>query len=438
MNGFYKKSDDADDEFSIDDLDSDDLDSMGAGEKFSSFFINNMGSRNGVLGGGRLGGARKSGELQRRFSGGPQKIKENKIKYSPEVVSLMEVFSFVYAIVSDMGVGDESMDVFKNRYLIQRKITERLARKFNIVTSDEKSSKNVSKISVFVSKLMSANKEKIIEKDKEKDVISFFEDMADEILDTRKWWTTQWSEDGDDIDVSNSLKIVALESLLKINSTLNRYPFFMNKDEISSRMMDYVILKSKEVAKSWQDDNFGIDSRVFLYIKIIPLITDIAIDVWITASRNKLETVRAIEPKKSEMSSFVESVLSDRGFDSKDIELVCQGILKSVDERVFATQENNKSIDQTILAKTKYTIVGNTINMFKNAMLESLQEFESELSINSSLDKSSVMLEICSEKMDDKISRGGIMPVIEWSGFENIFEQNLYRMLGAVKAISKG
>lgn len=434
MNGIYGKNGDADDEFSIDDLDSGDLDSAGGEERFSAFFLNNANQRNGFLNGG------KTGELKRRFGGGgnSQQIKENKVKYSPEVVSLIEVFSSVYEIVSEMGVGDESMDVFKNRYLVQRKITERLARKFNITTNDAKSSNNVSKISVFVSKLMSANKEKIIEKEKEKEIISFFEDMADEILDTRKWWTTQWGDDADGLDVSNSLKIVTLESLLKINSVLNRYPFFINKDEISSKMMDYIILKSKEVAKSWQDESFGIDSRVCLYIKIIPLITDVALDVWITASRNKLETVRAIEPKKSEMSSFVESVLVDRGFDKRDVELVCQGILKSVDERVFNTQENNKSIDQTILAKTKYTIIGNTINMFKNAILESLQDFESELSINSDMDKSSVMLEICSEKMDDKISRGGIMPVIEWSGFENIFEQNLYRMLGAVKAISKG
>lgn len=433
MNGFRNKGDDADDEFSIDDLDSDDLDSVGGEGKFSSFFLNNMGNRGGLLGGGK-----RTGELKRRFSGGHHQNKAEKMKYSPEVVSLIEVFSSVYEIISDMGVGDESMDVFKNRYLIQRKITERLARKFNIVTSDEKSSNNVSKISVFVSKLMSANKTKIIEKDKEKEIISFFEDMADEILDTRKWWTTQWSEDGDEPDVSNSLKIVTLESLLKISSTLNRYPFFMNKDETSSKMMDYIILKSKEVAKSWQDDDFGVESRICLYIKLIPLVTDIALDVWITASRNKLETVRAIEPKKSEMSLFVESILLDRGFDKRDVELVCQGILKNVDERVFSTQENNKSIDQTILAKTKYTIIGNTINMFKNAILESLQDFEHELSINSSLDKSSVMIEICLEKMDDKISRGGVMPIIEWSGFENIFEQNLYRMLGAVKAISKG
>lgn len=429
MNRSNGRGGDADDEFSLDDLDSD-LDSVGGEGRFSTFFLNN-GGRSGLLGGGR------DSELKRRF-GGQKQSKAVKTKYSPEVVSLIEVFSSIYEIISDMGVNDESMDIFKNRYLVQRKITERLARKFNIVTEDAKSSNNVSKISVFVSKLMSASKEKIIDKDREKEILSFFEDMADEILDTRKWWTTQWSDDGDDMDVTNSLKIVTLESLLKINSILTRYPFFLSKDEISSKMMDFIILKSKEVAKSWQDESFGVDSRVFLYIKMIPLITDIALDVWVTASKNKLETVRAIEPKKSEMSSFVESVLTDRDFDKRDIELVCQGMLKSVDDRVFNTQENNKSIDQTILAKTKYTIMGNTINMFKNAILESLSEFEREFEINKDIDKSSVLLEICSEKMDDKISRGGIMPVIEWSGFENIFEQNLYRMLGAVKAISKG
>jgi len=384
----------------------------------------------------------RSEGVRERFMGGGKKpdFKGNKkpsIKLGPEVVSLVDAFHSIYPIVADMGMTEDSLDIFKKRYQLQSKITERLSRKFGIDTNNVGAKVDVSKISMIVSRLLSTVKDGLIDKEKEKELLAYFEDVADEILDSRKWWTADWTESASDSNAIVTLKVASLDSLIKINATLEKYPFCHNQESTAQDILDFVILKAKDVARSWEDDSFGLENRAALYISMLPLMTEIAVNVWISASKNKLDTVRSIEPQRADLRKFVVSFLAKKGLDNFEAEHVCDGVMNYVSDKTTAFQDGNKCLDHIIFARAKQTVIGNIINMMKNTFIESEPVFNNELSLNKDLDKGSAILGICCEIMDDKIRSGGVMPIVEWGGFENIFDYNFYSMLGATKAVLK-
>ena len=387
---------------------------------------------------GDSGTSTSSMSIKERFSKqarqeGEAKVKHKPLVIAPEVVSLREGFEALYCIVSEMGMNEESHNFFKQRFLLQTKITERLARKFNIDTANTSSKNDVSKLSLVVAKLLSASKDLVSEKERE--VVTYFEDVADEILDARKWWTIEWSEKQADLSAVVTLKVAALQALIKINDLIQKYPLYARNVDMAQKMLDFIILKSKDVARSWNCDELGADSRTSLYVAIVPLVTQILCDAWETAAKNKLESVRSLESQKIELKTFISDFLKNKGFDSDDILHTTEGITSYINKKTVEFQNSYRTVEHTIYARLKQTVLKNLINMSTNSLIESGSTYDNELALNKDLDKGVAMYEIWLDVIDGKIRVGGVLPIIEWGGFENLFDYNLFNMLGAAKAI---
>lgn len=357
---------------------------------------------------------------------------------SPEVVSLRESFESIYSIVSAMGMNEESHNFFKQRYTLQSKITERIARKLNIDTSSPSSKYDVSKISLTVAHLLSASGGVGAGLDNEREIVSYFEDAADEILDARKWWTVEWSERQPELSAIVTLKVAALQALIKINKNLQQYPFCVKSGDMAKKMLDFVILKAKDVARSWNCDELGPDSRSSLYVTLIPLVTDIACDVWATASKNKLEPVRSFEAQKNEMKDFIGEFLSKLNMSEQDVTFVVDGVTNYINQQIIEFQNKNRNVDQVIYARMKQNVLRNLMNFSTNSLIESESSYANELDTNKDVNKGESIFEIWLTIVDRKIRTGGVMPIVEWGGFENLFDYNLFNMLGAAKAILGG
>lgn len=354
---------------------------------------------------------------------------------SPEVVSLRENFETIYSIVAAMGMNEESHNFFKQRYTLQSKITERIARKLNIDTTIPSSKYDVSKISLTVALLLSASSDAVAKLDNEREIVSYFEDVADEILDARKWWTVEWSDRQPELSAVVTLKVAALQALIKINKLLQQYPFCVKSGDMAQKMLDFVILKAKDVARSWNCDELGPDSRSSLYVTLIPLVTDIACDAWATASKNKLESVRSLESQKNEMKDFIGDFLSKLNMDAQDIIFVTDGITNYINQQIIEFQDKSKNVEQIIYARMKQTVLRNLMNFSTNSLIESESSYANELNANKGIDKGESIFEIWLTVIDRKVRTGGVIPVVEWGGFENLFDYNLFNMLGAAKAI---
>lgn len=357
---------------------------------------------------------------------------------SPEVVSLRESFEAIYSIVSAMGMSEESHNLFKQRYILQSKITERVARKMSIDTSSSSSKYDVSKISLTVANVLSASGEMGAKQDNEREIISYFEDVADEILDARKWWSVEWSERQPELSAVVTLKVAALQSLIKINKLLQQYPFYQKNGEQAQKMLDFVVQKSKDVARSWNCDELGADSRSSLYVTLLPLVTDIACDVWATASKNKLEVVRSLEAQKSEMKNFISDFLGKLDMDQQDVTFVTDGITNYINQQIIEFQDRHKNVEQVIYARMKQTVLRNLMNISTNSLIESESSYLNEVKLSETINKGDAIFEIWLTIVDRKVRTGGVMPIVEWGGFENLFDYNLFNMLGAAKAILGG
>lgn len=83
-------------------------------------------------------------------------------------------------------------------------------------------------------------------------------------------------------------RVATFEAAIKIWNGVNQYPFSKNIENTSVKIFTFVINLSRDIAINWEE-NLGSLERQQLYVSMVPIVADIAVNNWERFSLNSLD-----------------------------------------------------------------------------------------------------------------------------------------------------
>lgn len=349
---------------------------------------------------------------------------------SPAVSAISETLVLTQSIISDAINAEEARDDFARLYALQIKLTERLARRLQLDSENPDHKSSVAKLSVVVAQILAVNKAK-----SEKDLVGMIESLAEETMDLRRALASGVDE-SESPSLSVKARVVVLGAASSVRHEIESYPLYRDLDEAFVKTIKLIISTAKDMAKNWRGDLSPID-RQHLFTEIVPIVADIATRSWRRACKNRLAIVKgSIENQYRNIEIEFSTKLEKHSVLKGHSRHVLKGVVDKIRHLVDETIAKHTNLEAEIIARLRQTAIINVKILANSALDKAIELFESEHSLNDEIG-GDTFLEMALENLESKVEEVGLVPRVEWHGYENIFSGMASTLWGAAESLIK-